>query len=48
VTVGPHLQVFDGLQGLEAGVMRKTMPAGVYATADEAFDTACRALRKLI
>jgi len=48
VTVEPHLQVFDGLQGLEAGVMRKTMPAGVYATADEAFDTACRALRKLI
>ena len=48
VTVEPHLRVFDGLQGLEQGAQRSAVPAGVYATADEAFDTACGALRKLI
>ena len=49
VTVEPHLRVFDGLQGLEQGTgQKRAMPAGVYATADEAFDTACNALRKLI
>ena len=49
VTVEPHLRVFDGLQGLEQGTgPKRAMPAGVYATADEAFDTACNALRKLI
>ncbi len=48
VTVEPHLRVFDGLQGLEQGTQRSAVPAGVYATADEAFDAACGALRKLI
>ncbi len=48
VTVEPHLRVFDGLQGLEQGAQRSAVPAGVYATADEAFDAACGALRKLI
>ena len=49
VTVEPHLRVFDGLQGLEQGTgQKRAMPAGVYATADEAFDTECNALRKLI
>ena len=48
VTVEPHLRVFDGLQGLEQGAQRSAVPAGVYVTADEAFDAACGALRKLI
>ena len=48
VTVEPHLRVFDGLQNLEQGTQKRAMPKGMYATADEAFDTACGALRKLI
>ena len=48
VTVEPHLRVFDGLQGLEQGAQRSAVPAGVYATADEAFDAACAALKALI
>ena len=50
VTVEPHLRVFDGLQGLEQGSnsAKRTMPEGVYPTADAAFDAACGALRNLI
>ena len=47
VTVEPHLRVFDGLAGLERG--RKTqLPENVWSTADEAFDTACSALKALL
>ena len=50
MTVEPHLRVFDGLQALEQGSnsAKRTMPEGVYPTADAAFDAACGALKNLI
>ena len=45
VSVEPHLQVFEGFGALENG-QKTEIPEGMYATSDEAFDTACRALRK--
>lgn len=47
VTVEPHLSVFDGLKDLEQGE-KKTRIDYRYASSDEAFDTACDALKKLL
>ncbi len=48
VTVEPHLQVFSGLEALEQAGARSGVGAYAYASADEAFDAACAALRALI
>ncbi len=47
VTVEPHLSVFDGLKDLEQGE-KKTRIDYSYASSDEAFDTACDALKRLL
>lgn len=48
-TVEPHLKVFKGLADLEKkGDESKVGKAFVYATNDEAFDTACAAFRALV
>lgn len=49
VTLEPHLTVFDGLAKLEEhGDMSKIGGGFVYPSADDAFDAACNALRKLL
>ena len=47
VTVEPHLRVFEGFASLERDA-RSALPEGVYPTADDAFDTACSALKVLL
>ena len=50
LTVEPHLAVFDGLKGLERKGDRSIVGGGnyVFDSNDEAFDTACSALRALL
>lgn len=48
LTLEPHLTVFDGLAALEAGGLVSGIDQVQYKTADEAFDAAVTALRKLI
>lgn len=48
VTVEPHLQVFDGLAGLERDGQTSHVGGYCYASSDEAFDAACAALRELL
>ena len=47
VTVEPHLQVFDGLAGLERE-HRRPGPRNAWPTSDDAFDAACSALKALL
>lgn len=50
MTVEPHLAVFDGLKGLERKGDRSIVGGGnyVFSSNDEAFDTACSALKALL
>lgn len=48
VTVEPHLQVFEGLKGLEQGSNTSHVGGGCYDSSDTAFDAACKALKELL
>ena len=48
LTVEPHLLDFAGLAALERAGEKSQVGVRVYETADEAFDDACRALKKLL
>ena len=48
VSIEPHLTVFDGLAKLEENGDMSKIGKYVYASADDAFDAACNALKKLI
>ena len=48
VTLEPHLKVFDGLKNLEQGDEEIKVGLKAYATANEAFDTAVKALRGVL
>ena len=48
LTLEPHLRVFSGLSGLEREGERSNVGDYAYATAEEAFDAACAALRELL
>lgn len=48
LTLEPHLTVFDGLTGLEAGGMVSGIDEYKYASADVAFDAAVEALRTML
>lgn len=48
LTVEPHLRVFKGLEQIERGTDRRSEIGNAFATANEAFDAACGALKKLI
>lgn len=45
MTIEPHLHIFDGLKGLQSEELKHKFS---YATADEAFDAACDAFKKLL
>ena len=48
LTLEPHLTVFDGLKNLEQEGNTSHVGQYVYASADEAFDTACSTLKALL
>lgn len=48
ITLEPHLTVFDGLKDLEEEGNTSTIDGSAYATADEAFDAGCIALRGIL
>lgn len=48
VTVEPHLQVFEGLKGLEQGGNTGHVGGYCYDSSDAAFDAACKALNELL
>ena len=48
LSVEPHLAVFDGLAKLEENGDMSKIGGFVYPSADDAFDAACNALKKLI
>lgn len=48
MTIEPHLTVFDGLRKLERAGEESAVEEYAYASADEAFDVACRALREIL
>ncbi|MBR4457919.1 MAG: sugar phosphate isomerase/epimerase [Clostridia bacterium] len=48
MTVEPHLTVFAGLQSLEREGGRSAVGTYTYASADEAFDAACAALKDIL
>lgn len=48
LTLEPHLRVFSGLSDLEREGERSNVGNYSYATAEEAFDAACAALRELL
>lgn len=48
VSIEPHLTVFDGLSKLEENGDVSKIGTYVYASADEAFDAACNALKNLL
>ena len=48
LSVEPHLAVFDGLAKLEENGDISKIGAYVYSSADDAFDAACNALKKLL
>lgn len=48
LSVEPHLTVFDGLAKLEENGDISKIGSFVYASADEAFDAACNALKNLL
>lgn len=48
VTVEPHLQVFEGLKGLEQGGNTSHVGGYCYDSSDAAFDAACKALKELL
>ena len=48
MTIEPHLTVFDGLRKLERAGEESAVEEYAYASADEAFDVACNALREIL
>ena len=48
LTLEPHLTVFDGLKNLEQEGNTSHVGRYVYASSDEAFDTACSTLKTLL
>lgn len=48
MTIEPHLTVFDGLRNLERAGEESAVGEYAYASADEAFDAACSALREIL
>lgn len=48
VTLEPHLTVFDGLKDLEEEGNTSSVDGSAYATADDAFDAGCAALRDIL
>ena len=48
MTLEPHLTVFDGLKDLEEEGNTSSVDGSAYATADEAFDAGCAALRDIL
>lgn len=48
MTVEPHLTVFDGLKALEGNGDTSKIGAFTYASADEAFDVACNAIKRIV
>lgn len=48
VTLEPHLKVFDGLKDLEQAGDEIKVGIKAYASSDEAFDTAVKALRRIL
>jgi sugar phosphate isomerase/epimerase len=48
ITLEPHLKVFDGLKDLEQADEEIKVGIKSYATADEAFDVAVKALRGIM
>ena len=48
VTLEPHLKIFDGLKDLEKADEEIKVGLKAYATANEAFDTAVKALRGIL
>ena len=48
MTIEPHLTVFDGLRNLERAGEESAVEEFAYASADEAFDAACNALRDIL
>lgn len=48
LTLEPHLAVFDGLAGLEREDENKNVGGIVFNSNDEAFDTACLALKNIL
>ena len=48
MTIEPHLTVFDGLRNLERAGEESAVEEYAYASADEAFDAACSALREVL
>ncbi len=48
LTIEPHLRVFKGLELIEHGTERRSEIGNSFSTADEAFDAACAALKKIV
>ena len=48
LTIEPHLRVFKGLELIEHGTERRSEIGNAFSTADEAFDAACAALKKIV
>ena len=48
LTIEPHLRVFKGLELIEHGTERRSEIGNAFSTADEAFDAACTALKKIV